>query len=136
MRKDAELHADEDRTQREQVELLNQADTAAYAAEKLLRTDGEKLSADNKSKIEAEVKALREALGSKDSAKIRTSMDKLNEVVQAASAELYKAGQQAGAAPGAAAGEQPKSGGPAPGAESGKKGDGPIIDAEVVDDKK
>ena len=69
---------------------------------------------------------------SSDTAAIKSASEKLNEVWQTASAELYKAAQaQAGAAPGA----KPE-GEPAGAKESAKKDEGPIIDAEVVDEKK
>ncbi len=137
MRKDAEAHAEDDRLQKEQVEARNEADNLVYRTEKLLKDNQDKISADDKGKIETGVAAVKEALKGADSAAIKAATEKLNEVWQAVSAELYKAaadksradkGQPgAGPAPGPEAGPQP---------EGGNKDEGPIIDAEVVDDKK
>ena len=142
MRRDAEAHADEDKKQREEVELRNEADNAVYRSEKMLKDSADKISGADKSKIEDAIKEVREALKGGDVATIRTANEKLNEAWQAVSAELYKAASekaragkdqgQPGAGPGAgqSAGSGP-SGGP-----SGKPDEGPIIDAEVVDEKK
>ena len=133
MRKDAEAHADEDKARREEVELRNEADNTVYRSEKLVKDNGDKLGA-AKAAIETAIAATKDALKGSDVAALKSSLEKLNETVQGASAELYKAAQEqaAKAKDGAA--------GPTPGAESakadGKKGDGPIIDAEVVDEKK
>ena len=131
MRKDAEAHAEEDKKRREEIELRNEADNAVYRSEKMLKESGDKLSSADKSKIEDAIQEVRAALKGQDSAAIRSASEKLNEAWQAVSAELYKAaGEKARA--GKEAGEAPK-GGPSPGGE--KTEEGPIIDAEVVDDK-
>jgi molecular chaperone DnaK len=138
MRRDAEAHADEDKKQREEVELRNEADNAVYRSEKMLKDSADKISGADKSKIEDAVKEVKEAVKGSDATAIRTASEKLNEAWQAVSAELYKAaGEKARAAgkgaaqPGAGpeAGEEQAKGG-------GKKDEGPIIDAEVVDEKK
>jgi len=137
MRKDAEAHADEDRKRREEIETRNEADNAVYRSEKFLKENGEKIPGADKGKMEAIVAELKEALKGGDAAAIHAANEKLNEVWQAVSSELYKAagekaraGQPPGPQPGAgpAAGDEAKAG--------AKKDDGPIIDAEVVDDKK
>jgi molecular chaperone DnaK len=143
MKKDADLHADEDKRRREEIETRNQADNAVYRSEKMLKDNGEKLSGDAKSKIEKATNDLKEALKGSDSAAIKSAADKLNESWSSVSEELYKqAGAQAGGA-GAGAGAGP--GGPeASGTSTGSSGEraggskdeGPIIDAEVVDEKK
>jgi len=143
MRRDAESHADEDKKQREEVELRNEADNAVYRSEKMLKDSADKISGADKSKIEDAVKEVREALKGGDVATIRTANEKLNEAWQSVSAELYKAASEKARAgkdqgqPGAAPGEQASSGGPTGGpGPGGKQDEGPIIDAEVVDEKK
>jgi molecular chaperone DnaK len=138
MRKDAEAHADDDKKQREEVETRNEADSSVYRSEKMLKDNAEKISGDSKSKIEKAVADVKEALKGSDSTAIKSASEKLNEAWQAVSTELYKAasekaraGQQKGQ-PGSQPG--PEDGGPQP--EDGKKDEGPIIDAEVVDEKK
>jgi len=135
MRKDAEAHAEEDRQKKEEIETRNEADGAVYRSEKMLKDNADKLSAADKSKIEDAVKAVKEALKGADTAAIKAASEKLNEAWQAASAELYKAAA-AKAQAGKAAGSPPPNEPPTGEKTADKKGDGPIIDAEVVDEKK
>src|ERR1041384_4763242 len=95
MRKDAEAHADEDKKRREEVEVRNEADSAVYRSEKMLKDNADKLSSDNKSKIEAAINSVKEALKGSDSSGIKTASEKLNEAWQAVSAELYKSASEA-----------------------------------------
>jgi len=136
MRRDAEAHADEDKTQREEVELRNEADNVAYRAEKFARDNGEKLGGD-KASLEEAAKSVRDALKGSDAALIRSSVDRLNEVMQKAGEALYaKGGGPAGAeVPGGASDAGPDAAG-AGSAKAGADEQGPNIDAEVVDEKK
>jgi molecular chaperone DnaK len=145
MRKDAEAHAEDDRKRREEVEVRNEADNAVYRSEKMLKDSADKLASADKTKIEAAMNSLKEALKGSDTAAIKSASEKLNEAWQVASAELYKQAQsQQGPADGAGAGPQsgpgPGSGrggaGESSGSAGGSKDEGPIIDAEVVDDTK
>ena len=133
MRRDAESHAEEDKTRREEVELRNEADNAVYRSEKFVKDNGDKLG-DAKSGIEASVAAVKDSLKGSDSAAIRSALDKLNESLQTASAGMYQK------EPGAAGAEQASGGASGSGdtkSGSSKSDDqGPIIDAEVVDEKK
>src|SRR5258706_8306176 len=136
MRRDAEEHADDDRKQREEIETRNEADNAVYRSEKMLKDNADKVSGDDKSKIEGAINGVKDALKTGDAAAIKSASEKLNEVWQAVSAELYKAASEktrAEKGQGQPSGEQ-ASGRPQP--ESGGKEEGPIIDAEVVDEKK
>jgi len=133
MRKDAEAHADEDKARKEEVEARNEADGAVYRSEKMLKDNADKISGDDKSKIESAVSAVKEALKGSDAAAIKSASEKLNEAWQAVSAELYKAGAAKAQAEKAQAGGQPQ--GESPKAEDPKKDEG-VIDAEVVDEKK
>jgi molecular chaperone DnaK len=140
MRKDAELHAEEDKKQREEIEVRNEADNSVYRSEKMLKDTGDKMSAGDKQKIETAINDVKEALKSNDATSIKSASDKLNETWQAVSAELYKAaadkgGAGAGKAPGAGAGPQPGESSGGTETASGKD-EGPIIDAEVVDENK
>jgi molecular chaperone DnaK len=136
MRKDAELHADEDKTRKEEIETRNEADNAVYRSEKMVKDTGDKISGDDKARIEKAVADVKEALKGSDAAAIKAAAEKLNEAWQTVSAELYKAAaakaqaekaQGAGPAGGQPQGEPPKS--------EEKKDEG-VIDAEVVDEKK
>ena len=140
MRKDAESHADDDKKRREEIELRNEADNAVYRSEKFLKDNAEKVSGADKSKMESAINEVKEALKGGDASAIRSANDKLNEAWQAISQEMYKAaGEKARAGrgqgePGSGAG--PGGPGPGEGPQGGKKDEGPIIDAEVVDEKK
>jgi molecular chaperone DnaK len=146
MRKEAELHADEDKKQRESIEVRNEAENAVYRSEKMLRDNADKISAGDKSKIEQAVAQVKEALKGTDVDAIKSASEKMNEAWQAVSAELYKAASekaqaqpgQAGGQPGGESGAESASGAGANGGSGGKgkKDEGPIIDAEVVDDNK
>jgi molecular chaperone DnaK len=138
MRRDAESHADEDKRRREEVEQRNEADASVYRSEKMLKDNADKISAEDKGKIEGAINGVKEALKGSDTAAIKTASEKLNEAWQAVSAELYKAAQQkAQQAKSQAAGAGNAAAGDGGGKDGAKKTDeGPIIDAEVVDDKK
>ena len=132
MRTDAEAHAEDDRKGREEIETRNDADNAVYRSEKMLKENAEKISGADKSKIEAAIAEVKEALKGGEASAIKSASDKLNEAWQAVSAELYKAAAEktrAGKAKGQPGGGEAKE-------EAGKKDEGPIIDAEVVDEKK
>jgi molecular chaperone DnaK len=137
MRKDADLHAEEDKKHREEVETRNEADNAVYRSEKMLRENQDKIPAGDKEKIEKALGSVKEALKGSDASAIKSASEKLNEAWQSVSSELYKA-----AAEKARAGKAPPQAQPEPGGEAksepGKGGqdEGPIIDAEVVDEKK
>ncbi len=139
MRKDAESHADEDKAKKEEIETRNEADNAVYRSEKMLKDNADKISGDDKGKIESAVAAVKEALKGSDPAAIKSASEKLNEAWQSVSAELYKAAAakaqaekagQAGQAGGGQGGEAKS------GAKSEDKKDEGVIDAEVVDEKK
>ncbi|HLP76227.1 MAG TPA: molecular chaperone DnaK [Candidatus Paceibacterota bacterium] len=137
MRKDAEAHAEEDKKQREEVEARNEADNMVYRSEKMFKDAGDKVPGDIKSKLEKAIADVKDALKGSDSAAIKSASEKLSEAVQAVSAELYKAAGAQQGQPGQAGGQPGGQPGPDAGAkEGGKKDEGPIIDAEVVDEKK
>jgi molecular chaperone DnaK len=137
MRKDGELHAEEDRKSKEDLETRNEADSAAYRTERLLKDNQEKMSGDSRSKVESALNEVKEALKGSDVAAMKTASEKLNEVWQAISAELYKAASEKSRAgqgsAGGASGTQPEAEGSP---EGSKQDEGPIIDAEVVEEKK
>jgi len=138
MRKDAEDHADEDKTKREEIELRNEVDSAVYRSEKLLKDNEDKIGEDDKKKIEDAVAEARKALEGNDNDQIKAARDKLNEAWQGASEVLYQAAQEEAAKQQAAGGAPGADAEPAPegGSSDSKTGDGPVIDAEVVEDDK
>ncbi len=134
MQREAELHADEDKTAKEAIEVRNNADNLAYQCEKQLKDLGDKIPAEKKTEIETKIATVREALKGNDSEAIKTAYTDLQNNFQSISEELYK-NAASGAGPG------PEAGGPeasTEGAGSAKKPDGDVVDAEfeVVDEKK
>ena len=140
MMREAETHAADDKARREEVETRNRADQAAYAAERMLKDAGDKLSAEDRQPVEEAIAALKKAGEGGDVGAVNEALEKLNAVQQTAAQKLYAKAAQAepgapggpGAAggPGAGAGAAPGPGGPG----AGNAGD--VIDAEVVEDGK
>jgi molecular chaperone DnaK len=130
MMKEADLHADEDKKRREEIETRNRADQAVYAAERMLRDTGDKLSAADRQAVESAIQDLKTATSGTDSAAINRAMDQLMTAQHKAAEALYK--QASSARSSGAPGGSPKGDGAAEEAGSGK---GDVIDAEVVDDK-
>src|SRR5690349_15241683 len=132
MMREAESHAEDDRKRKEEIETRNHADQAAYAAERMLKDNGDKLSASDKQPIERAIEDLKRAIEKNDVAEMKRSMDALNTAQHKAAEVLYKAASAGPAAGGA-------SGGGSTGANSGgSTGDaqGDVIDAEVVEEEK
>ncbi|MBX6324443.1 MAG: molecular chaperone DnaK [Chthoniobacterales bacterium] len=132
MRKEAELHAEEDRKAREAVEIKNNADMLAYQCEKQLKEIGEKIPGDKRKRVEDAIAAVRDAINRNDTDAIRRAYDDLQSKFQEVSADLYKqASAQAGPPPGGEAGPRPQP-------EKDARREGDVVDAEfeVVDENK
>ena len=107
MKAEAETNAEADKKEREKIDKLNQADSMIFQTENQLKELGDKLPADKKAPIEADLQKLKDAHKAKDLAAIDASMAELNSAFQAASAEMYaQSGAQGGAQQGANAGGQ------------------------------
>ena len=132
MMKEAEAHADEDRKRKEEIETRNRADQAAYAAEKMLKDSGDKLSASDKQPIETAIVDLKAALEKGDVAEMTRTMAALETAQHKAAEVLYKA------ASASASGAQAD--GSEPGADGKSTANGAaaddVIDAEVVEEEK
>lgn len=127
MKAEAEANADNDKKEKEKIDKLNQADSVIFQTENQLKDLGDKIPADEKSKIEAALSKLKEAHKAQDIAGIDTAMEELNTIFQSLSAQMY--GQQGGdaqqGAPGA--GQQTTTGG---NASSDNSGEGDVKDAD------
>ncbi len=97
MKKDAELHAEEDKNKKEMVETRNHADTLAFTAEKTLKDAGDKIDKQDTEKVEQAVKAVREALKDDTMENLKTKTKTLEEVLQAIGAKMYQAAAAANA---------------------------------------
>ena len=80
----------EDKTKREEIETRNQADTAVFTAEKMLKESGDKLDAPDKEKVEEGVAAVKKALEADNTEEIKKSMETLTEAVYAATTKIYQ----------------------------------------------
>ena len=89
MVQDAEEHAEEDRKQRERVEIRNAAENAAFAAEKLIQDNADKIPAEMKTEIEGKIAAVRSAMAEDDPDKVKSTMDDLNTALQAVGQVVY-----------------------------------------------
>jgi molecular chaperone DnaK len=103
MVRDAEMHAQEDLQRKEEIELRNRADSAAYQAERTLRDVGDKVSAGVRSEVEDKVKAVRDALSNNDMTRLRSATDDLESAMQRIGQDVYS---QNGATAGTGAGPQ------------------------------
>ncbi len=103
MKAEAEANAAADKAERERIDKLNQADSLIFTTENFMKDNGDKIPADQKASIEQALQQLKDAHKAQDIAAIDTAMNNLNQVMQAASAQMY---QQGGAQPGAQPGGQ------------------------------
>ncbi len=125
MRHEAEEHASEDKARRELVDLRNQADNAVYQTEKTLKEYGDKVPAEERSKIESALNQLKNVMKGDDKDAISKSLEQVASASQVIGKIMYEeAAKQAG-------GQAPSGAGPATGAASTAGGkDADVIDAE------
>jgi molecular chaperone DnaK len=136
MVKEAELHAEEDKREREKAEVRNEADTMIYGTEKNIKDLGDKVNAADKSKAEEAIAELRKALEGGDIETIKGKTEALKQVSYKIAEEIYKqqAAQQGGQPGGPQGpGTGPDAGAQASGGENTKSAED--ADYEVVDDK-
>ncbi|MBO4826501.1 MAG: Hsp70 family protein, partial [Prevotella sp.] len=98
MKAEAEQNAENDRKERERVDKLNQADSMIFTTENFLKDNGDKIPADQKPAIESALQTLKDAHKNGDVNAIDNAINNLNQVLQAASAQMYS--QAGGAQPG------------------------------------
>ena len=88
--KDAEAHAQEDKKKKEEIEVKNNAESLVYNSEKTLGELGDKISAEEKAKVETEIDNTKKALETNDTEKIKEATEKLTKVFYEMSEQLYK----------------------------------------------
>jgi molecular chaperone DnaK len=125
MKKDAELHADEDKKRKAVIEARNHADSMVHMAEKSLKDLGDKVDASTKGNVENEISKVKKAMESEDAEAIKAATESLTQASHKL-AELMYAQASQGGAPGADAG-----------AAGGKKGkdDDDVVDADFEEVK-
>ena len=97
MKAEAEQNAAADKAEREKVDKMNQADSMIFTTENFLKDNGDKIPADQKPGIEQALQQLKDAHKAADVAAIDSAINNLNQVMQAASAQMYQGGAQPGA---------------------------------------
>ena len=125
MKAEAEQNAASDKAEREKIDKLNQADSMIFTTENFLKDNGDKIPADKKPGIEQALQQLKDAHKAADVAAIDTAIANLNNVMQAASAQMYQGGAQPGADAQAGAQQQ----------TNNTKGDETIQDADFEEVK-
>ncbi len=130
MKNEAEANAEADKKAKERIDKLNAADGLIFQTEKQMKEFGDKLPADKKAEIESALEELRNAHKSEDLNAIDAAMEKLNNLWQQASQEMYQSGQQGGQTP--PAGDAGNNGGNGP---SGGDDEVTDVDFEEVNDK-
>ncbi len=98
----------DDKKKREEIELRNQADTAIFTAEKMLKESGDKLETEDKTKVEEGIAAVRKALEADNLDDVKKAMESLTEAVYAVTTKIYQKIQEEQAA------AQQQAGGPGP----------------------
>ena len=137
MTKEGELHAEEDRRYKEEVEVKNHADAMVYSTEKMLKEHRDKIGDADAKSIESAIEEAKQAIQGNDTSKITAAVDRLTQASHKLAEAMYRGAGATGATPppGGSAG----SAGPTDGSAAGRgKGASEVIDAEVVDadDKK
>ena len=97
MKAEAEQNAAADKAEREKVDKMNQADSMIFTTENFLKDNGDKIPADQKPGIEQALQQLKDAHKAADVSAIDSAINNLNQVMQAASAQMYQGGAQPGA---------------------------------------
>jgi molecular chaperone DnaK len=127
MAKDADAHAAEDKTKREEIEARNQLDGMVYSIEHMLKEHGEKISGAEKENVEAALADAKKALEGTDKAAMEAAGQRLTQASHKLAEQMYKAAQPP-PAEAAAGGPEPSANG-----SGAQKKDGGVIDAEYVD---
>jgi len=94
MKEEAEEHEEEDKKRKEKVEIRNNADVLVHSTEKTIEELKDKISSEDKEKIDAALKELREALTGDDTEKIKEKTEALSQIFQKISAEIYQQAAQ------------------------------------------
>jgi molecular chaperone DnaK len=90
MKKEAELHAEEDKKKKDQIEIKNMADAVVFQTEKLIKESGDKMKPEDKKEIEEKLEALKKIKDSDQYDEIKKKMEELNQVAQKIGASMYQ----------------------------------------------
>ena len=123
MMREAEQHAEEDKTRKEEVEVRNSAEGLVYQTEKFLADNADKVPADAKANVDGPLEELKKAIEANDIPGMRTATDKVATASQALGAAMYAQAQQEGTASAQEAAQ-----------EAADTSEDDVVDAEIVDE--
>ena len=129
MKKEAEVHAEEDKKKKELIDTRNNADSVIFQTERILKESGDKVPADVKKEVEEKIDALKKVKDGVDVEAVKKAYEDLNQTVQKIGQAMYQASSA-----GQATSDQGQ-GGTAEGQASGEKKEGPV-EAEYEEVKK
>ena len=119
MKKDAELHAEEDKNKKENAETKNQADAVVFTTEKMIKESGDRMKPEDKKELEEKLEALKKVKDTDQVEEIKKNLEELNNVAQRIGAAMHQQQPEAGAQGGEAGGAEGQ-------AEGGEKKEGPV----------
>ena len=121
MKREAEAHADEDEKKRSAAESRNEADAAVFSAEKMLNELGDKMTPEEKGRVNSKLDALKKAIEQNDATAMKNAKDDLNKTLQEFGTRLYQNNAQ----------QNPNA--QTNGGASSNNNDGETVDAEFTD---
>jgi molecular chaperone DnaK len=128
MKKEAELHAEEDKNKKEAAEIKNQAEAVIFTSEKMMKESGDKMKTEDKKELEEKIADLKKAKDADNLEDMKKKLEEVNTVAQKIGAAMYQSAPGAGAQPGAETGaSETKTAEP-------KKDD--VVEGEVEEEKK
>ncbi len=123
MKQEAELHAEEDKKKKDNIEIKNQAEAVVFTTEKLLKESGEKMKEEDKKELESKLEDLKKIKDGDNYDDMKKKMEELNDVAQKIGAAMYQAQGEA-----KTENEEKK--------EENKKAEDEVVEGEVEEEKK
>ncbi len=108
MKKEAEMHAEDDKKKKEQIEIKNQADAVVFQTEKLIKESGDKMKPEDKKELEEKLEALKKVKDTDQHDEIKKKMEEMNTVAQKIGAAMYQSASTEASADKQAGGEENK----------------------------
>ncbi|MDA3802570.1 MAG: molecular chaperone DnaK [Patescibacteria group bacterium] len=137
MQKEAEMHADEDKKKKEEVEIKNQADSVVFTMEKMLKESGDKMKPEEKKEMEEKTESLKKAKEEGKTDEMKKTMEELNAIAQKIGAAMYQQAEQSEAKDKEEGKEEGSDNKEEKGEEKGeeKKDDDEVVEGEVDENK-
>lgn len=93
MKKEAEMHAEDDKKKKEEIESMNQSESVIFSTEKLLKESGDKMKPEDKKELEEKLEGLKKAKEAKNIEEVKTKMEELSNVAQKIGAAMYSSAE-------------------------------------------